>query len=190
MKYWEILILCLALSLDVFAAAVCEGAVLGRIRPGRLAVMSLIFCAVQTAMLELGRGLARFPRLVNLYARSITVWRALAAAIFLALAVYFIVRAVRRRDIEERRSEIQYRHIALTAVLTGVDALLVGIGSGFLDAFWASSLITLFLITGVCAVLGVSMGYHYGYRQKTVAYWIGGALFLAAGADVFAQYLF
>lgn len=190
MKYWEILIVCLGLSLDVFAVAVCEGAVLGKIRPGRLAVMSLIFCAVQTAMLELGRGLARFPRLAAAYSQSEKGWRSLAAAIFLALAVYFIVRAIRRKDIFEHRSEIHFRHVTATAILTGIDALLAGVSSGFLDAFWASTLLTLFIITAVCVVAGVTMGYHYGYKQKTIAYWIGGALFLAAGVDVFAQYLF
>ena len=190
MRYWEILIVCLGLSLDVFAVAVCEGAVLGKIRPGRLAVMSLIFCAVQTGMMELGRLLARFPRLVNAYSQAEKSWRSLAAAIFLILAVYFIVKAIRRKDIFEHRSEINLKQVTLTAVLTGLDALLVGIGSGFLDAFWASSLLTLFGVTAVCVGGGVARGYYYGYRQKTAAYWIGGALFLAAGIDVFAKYLF
>ena len=190
MKYWEILIFCLGLSLDVFAVAVCQGAVLGKIRPGRLSVMCLIFCAAQTAALELGRLLARFPRLASAYTHSERVWRAIAAMIFFLLAAYLIVKAVRNRDIFEHRSEMNYKSVFFTALLTSLDALLVGISSGFLDAFWASSLLTLFGITAVCVVLGVTMGYHFGYRQKGVAYWIGGALFIAAGVDVFAQYLF
>ena len=190
MKYWEILIFCLGLSLDVFAVAVCQGAVLGKIRPGRLTVTCLIFCAMQTAALELGRLLSRFPRLASAYSQSESVWRSLSAMIFFALAVYLIVKAIRNRAVFEHRSELNYRKIFFTAVLTSLDALLVGVSSGFLDAFWASSLLTLFGITAVCVVLGVTMGYHFGYRQKSVAYWIGGALFLAAGVDVFAHYLF
>ena len=190
MRFWEILLFCLALSLDVFAASVCVGAVLGKIRPGRLAVMSLIFCAFQTGMLALGQLLAKFPRFSSAYSQWDPLCRGLAALIFLALAVYFVVRALQHRDIFEHVSEINYKSITITAVITGLDALLVGIGAGFLDAFRVSSLVTLFFITAVCAVAGVTMGYHFGYRQKTVAYWIGGALFLAAGVDVFAQYLF
>ena len=31
MRYWEILVFCLGISLDVFGAAVCQGAVLGEL---------------------------------------------------------------------------------------------------------------------------------------------------------------
>ncbi|MBQ3277388.1 MAG: manganese efflux pump [Oscillospiraceae bacterium] len=190
MRYWEILLFCLGLSLDVFAVAVCHGAVLGKIRPGRLCIACLIFCAAQTAALELGRLLARFPRLAAAYSQHETLWHTLAAGIFFLLAAYLAVKAVRRREVFEHRSELLYKNVLLTAGITSLDALLVGISSGFLNAFWASSLATLFVVTGVCAALGVAMGYFFGYRQKTAAYWIGGALFLAAGVDVFARYLF
>ena len=39
-------------------------------------------------------------------------------------------------------------------------------------------------MTALCALGGVSVGYHFGYSQKNTAYWIGGALFLVTGVDV------
>ena len=47
MRYWEILVFCLGISLDVFGAAVCQGAVLGELRRRRIAAYCLIFCAAQ-----------------------------------------------------------------------------------------------------------------------------------------------
>ena len=43
MRYWEILVFCLGISLDVFGAAVCQGAVLGELRRRRIAAYCLIF---------------------------------------------------------------------------------------------------------------------------------------------------
>ena len=42
MLYWEILLVCLGLSLDVFAVAICQGALLGRIKKGPLTAMGSI----------------------------------------------------------------------------------------------------------------------------------------------------
>lgn len=54
MRYWEILVFCLGISLDVFGAAVCQGAVLGELRRRRIALYCLIFCAAQVAAMEIG----------------------------------------------------------------------------------------------------------------------------------------
>lgn len=189
MAFWEILIVCIGLSLDVFAVAVCEGALLGRVKTGRLIVMSLIFCAWQVAALELGRLVSLIPGLDGVYTVTFRMWRTLAAIIFFALAAYLIYKAVKHEAVFEHRSEINYRDIVTVAALTSIDALFVGIGSGFLNAKWLSSGLTLFAVTAVCVILGVFTGYHFGYEQKTKAYWCGGVLFIAAGIDVIIRYL-
>ena len=65
MRYWEILVFCLGISLDVFGAAVCQGAVLGELRRRRIAAYCLIFCAAQVAAMELGRLLGMLPRFAS-----------------------------------------------------------------------------------------------------------------------------
>ena len=189
MQYWEILILCIGLSLDVFAVAVCEGALLERIKLGRVLVMSAIFCLWQVGALALGRALARFPRLADAYVHTSHVWRGIAAAILFLLAGYLIYRALRRKPLYEHRSELSYRRVLLTAIITSVDALLVGFSSGFLYAYWLFCCLTLLGVTVLCVILGVLTGYHFGYEQKTKAYWCGGVLFLAAAVDVLARHL-
>lgn len=67
MRYWEILVFCLGISLDVFGAAVCQGAVLGELRRRRIALYCLIFCAAQVAAMEIGRLLGMLPRFASYY---------------------------------------------------------------------------------------------------------------------------
>ena len=189
MKYWEILLFCLGISLDVFGAAVCQGAVLGELRRGRIAKYCLVFCVAQTAAMELGRLLGSLPRFASYYTVAQGVWRLLAALIFLALGAYLIVKAARRKAVFEHRSELRMKKVIGTALITSLDSLLAGISSRFLDAHWLSCLATLFGVTALCAFGGISVGYHFGYKQKNTAYWIGGALFLFTGADVLIRSL-
>jgi putative Mn2+ efflux pump MntP len=189
MLYWEILLVCLGLSLDVYAVSVCQGALLGCIKKGRLAVMGIIFCVMQVTALELGQHLSALPSLWKLYDATLTAWHVLSALIYFALAVYLLIKAIRHQPIFERRSEIRYRRIFSLAALTSIDALLVGFSSGLLDAYWLSSGITLFVITALCVIAGVFTGYHFGYEPKNKAYWGGGALFVAAGVIILLRHL-
>jgi len=189
MLYWEVLLVCIGLSLDVFAVAVCQGALLGHIKKGRLTVMGVIFCIMQVAGLELGQQLSALPSLWNLYDAMLMIWRTISALIYFALSAYLLFKAIRHQPIVERRSEIRYRRILGLAALTSIDALLAGFSSGLLNTYWLSSGLTLFLITGLGVVTGVITGYYFGYEPKTKAYWGGGLLFLAIGITTLIRYL-
>ena len=97
MRYWEILVFCLGISLDVFGAAVCQGAVLGELRRRRIAAYCLIFCAAQVAAMEIGRLLGMLPRFASYYTVAQGLWHILGALIFFVLGVYLIVKAVRKK---------------------------------------------------------------------------------------------
>lgn len=181
MQFWEIILVCVGLSLDVYAVAVCQGALLGRIKTGRLLVMGITFCVMQVGAMEIGQQLSALPSLSRYYDTTFRVWKLLSALIFFALAAYLIYKAIRHQPIFEHRSEIRYRRVFGLAALTSIDALLVGFSSGLLNAYWLTSGITLFVVTGLCVVAGVFTGYHFGYEPKTTAYWGGGLLFLIAG---------
>ena len=186
MEFWEVIICCVGLSLDVMAMCVCEGALLRQVHRGRLSLMCLIFCLWQVGALELGRLISRLSRLG---VAAVGFWRILAVVILFGLAVLYIFRALRRRAVYEHRSEISFKRVLLGAVITSIDALFVGASTGFLETRWLFSFVTLFIVTGVCGALGVFIGYHFGYEQKTKAYWCGGALFIAAGFVVLFRHL-
>ena len=189
MLYWEILLVCLGLSLDVFAVAICQGALLGRIKKGPLTAMGSIFCVMQVGALELGQQLSTLPSLWKFYDTTLTAWQLLSALIYFALGCYLIIKAIRRQPIVERRSEIRFSRIFGLAALTAIDALLVGFSSGLLNAYWLTSGITLLVVTALFVIGGVFTGYHFGYEPKTKAYWGGGALFLATGIITLIRHL-
>ena len=189
MQYWEILVFCVGISLDVFGAAVCQGAVLGELKGGRIAKFCLIYCAAQVAAMELGRLVGTLPRFAPYYTVAVGIWKILAALIFFALGVFLLYKAIRKKAVFEHRSEIRYKNVLGTAVLTSLDSLLAGVCSRFLDAFWLPCLATLFGVTALCTVGGIATGYHFGYSQKNVAYGIGGVLFLITAADVIIRFL-
>ena len=184
MEYAVILFFCLGISLDVFGATVCQGSMLASLERGRIAVLCLIYSVVQVAAMEIGRLLGTLPRFASYYTVSQGLWTFLAALIFFALGVYLVVKAIRRKDIFEYRSEIRFKKVLGAAVLTSIDSLFSGIGARFLDTSWVSCLLTLFGVTALCAFGGISIGYHFGYTQKNTAYWIGGVLFIITGAAV------
>ena len=124
------------------------------------------------------------PRFASYYTVSQGLWRLFGALIFFALGVYLIVKAIRKKAVFEHRSEITYKKVMGTALITSLDSLLAGISSRFLDAYWLSCLATLFGVTALCAFFGVSVGYHFGYSQKNTTYGIGGALFFLTGVVV------
>lgn len=186
MEFWEVLVCCAGLSLDVMAMCVCEGSLLRQVHGGRLTVMCLIFCLWQVGALELGRLISRLSRLG---AQSVPFWRILAVIILFGLAALYILKALRRRAVFEHCSEISYKRVLLGAVITSIDALFVGASTGFLETRWLFSFVTLFVVTAICGALGVFIGFHFGYEQKTKAYWCGGVLFLAAGFDVLFRHL-
>lgn len=90
MRYWEILVFCLGISLDVFGAAVCQGTVLGELRRRRIALYCLIFCAAQVAAMEIGRLLGMLPRFASYYTVAQGLWHILGALIFFVLGVCLI----------------------------------------------------------------------------------------------------
>ena len=116
MRYWEILVFCLGISLDVFGAAVCQGAVLGELRRRRIALYCLIFCAAQGAAMEIGRLLGMLPRFVSFYTVALGLWHILGALFFFVLGVYLIVKAVRKKAVFEHRTEYLLTFVYITPV--------------------------------------------------------------------------
>jgi len=187
MSFGEILIVCFGLSLDVFAVTACEGAMLARVRTGRLIVKCLVFSLLQVIAFGLGRLLSVLPQPDG--AATLGIWKAVSAGIFLALGALLVCKALKNKIIFEHRSEVRFKEVVTAGALVSIDAFFAGVGLGLLNARWLLTGATLFVVSALCAVGGILTGYHFGYEQKTKAYWVGGALLFAAGVDVIAQAL-
>lgn len=184
MSLLEIALVAVGLSLDVFAAAVCEGAMLAKIEKKKLLIMGLIFCLWQLIAVTAGSAVTLIPVFRSSSGSIRYTWKYMSATIFLALAVYMLVRAFRHRYIFEQRQELNYKNICLLALITSLDAFFAGIGLGFLSADLLLVTVDLLIATIVLAVAGTYTGYRLGYEQRNKAYGIGGIILAAAGMEI------
>lgn len=115
----------------------------------------------------------------------------LPVLIFFGLGIYMIWKALKNKFIHERREEdLLLRDIFILAVITSIDALLVGIGLAFLKINLFDSMLSIILINFLSVIFGVYTGYYYGYEQKTKAYTIGGIMLVSIGMRVLLNTLF
>ena len=116
----------------------------------------------------------------------------LSVLIFIGLGIYMICKARNNKQIFERRNdEINWKRLRKLAVLTSVDAYFAGMGIGFWSVEILEQGMVLLPVTIIQCFLGVEVGYRLGCEYNCKAYWIGGILFLIAGADmVVTHFLF
>ena len=85
---------------------------------------------------------------------------------------------------ERRNDEKNWKRLRKLAVLTSVDAYFAGMGIGFWSVEILEQGMVLLPVTIIQCFLGVEVGYRLGCEYNCKAYWIGGILFLIAGADM------
>lgn len=190
MRSWEMLILAAGLSLDVLAVSLCNGALLLRPKKRHMLGTTGVFCGVQFLALLLGR-LAAIMTVTDWHGNEwFRGWKTLTVVIIFLLAAHMLVRGVRHKDIFEHCVEkISYKVIAVQALITSVDALLLAFGCHIFGAQLAIFIMLCPIITAVAVVAGTYMGYLTGYEGKNKAYFLGGALFIAGGLELIFRYL-
>lgn len=186
----ELLIVSVGLSIDVFVAAAYMGAGFSKIKWKNLVLLSVLFGGVQLGVLVLGNLVTLLPLLsITRTQNAADRWEGLTVLIFAALGVYMIIKGIKKKKVLERRKdEVEWKKTALLALVTSVDAFFAGMGLGFLDTAMIEESLILFPVTILEAIVGIFAGYRLGLKENSRAYWIGGALLLLASFDVILHY--
>ena len=183
----ELLIVSVGLSIDVFVAAAYMGAGFSKIRWKNLVLLSVLFGGIQLGVLVLGNLITLLS--ITRTKTAADRWEGLTVLIFAALGIYMILKGIRKKKVLERRKdEIEWKKTTLLALVTSVDAFFVGMGLGFLDTAMIEESLVLFPVTVLEAVIGIFAGYRLGLKENRRAYWVGGALLLLASFDVILHY--
>lgn len=191
MNWIEMLIVTIGLSLDIFAAVECQGALVAQVRKRHLVLICALLSLWQMAALYLGSFIAELLCRYDLRDDSLVTGRILASAILICLGVRLIRKAWKNDGVEERRAENLGIQIFLRmAAVVSIYTLLTGIAFGFLDCDVLLMLLMIVIFTVVVVVLGMYTGYRFGFEQKTKAYIAGGILLIAGGIDVVVRYVF
>lgn len=185
MSWIEIILIGAGLPLDVFAYALCRGAVVGEIDKKSLVILGGGFTLWNLISLTAGNFVAKIPVVSKNAEYAANDWKYISVAIFLGLGIYLIIKAARGKEIEERKAErLESRQFAMWMAITSLDVFIAGIGFGFLDTVFFKTFIVILLITPVSVIAGLYAGWWAGCqaRKKIVA--VGGCLLLIGGIEL------
>lgn len=185
----EVLLISIGLSFDVFVVHICVGAGFSKRHGKETFFSSILFGGVQLLALILGNVIADLLKPDQKMNEKITTaasgWELLSVLIFVGLGIYMICKARNNKQIFERRNdEINWKRMRKLAALTSVDALFAGMGIGFWSVEILEQGAVLLPVTIIQSFFGIEVGYKLGCEYNRRAYWIGGILFLIAGADM------
>ena len=101
MILFEILMISIGLSLDVFAYALYKGAMKPEIRKSALIKISCVFTVWQMASLLLGNMITNIPLLKASAEKAAAHWKYISVLIFACLGMYMILKGKRPQTIIE-----------------------------------------------------------------------------------------
>lgn len=190
MNAMENLLIIAGISLDIFAAMECQGALVAKVDKKQLGVFCFLWAVWQMAALSVGSYLAKLLYQNELAHDERFVGLVIAAVIFFALGLRQIVKAIRNERIHERREEdLGFHKLLRMAAVTGIYTLLTGIAFGFLGTNLSLMLFMVLCLTVAVVIAGVYTGYHLGFVHKTKAYICGAVLLWIAGIDVIVGHI-
>ncbi len=190
MSWWEEILIICGISLDIFGAMTCQGALVARIEKRRLALLCGIVAAWQLAALLLGYLVA--ARLAGRVesGREVFLGRVIAAAIFFCLGIRLLLKAWKNERIVEKREEHPgWKRFFVMAAGTSVYTLLAGVAFGFLGIHVAAVTLMVICVSILVVALGMYTGYRLGFEYKLKAYVAGAVLLGLAGVDVIVRYI-
>lgn len=183
MRFWELLLLAVGLSMDAFAVSVCKGLAMKQLTWKNILIPGLWFGGFQGLMPLLGWLLgSRFTT----YITSVDHW---IAFFLLGILGVNMLREARSGQDEEADASLGFRTMLAMAVATSIDALAVGITFAFLavNILWAVSFIA--LVTFVLSGVGVKIGSVFGTRFKAKAEALGGCILILLGVKILLEHL-
>lgn len=191
MNWIENLLIIAGISLELFAAMACHGAMVAKIEKKSLTRMSLLVSLWQFTALYIGNFLSYFLiREDGVAENEKFIGSVIATLIFLGMGIRLGEKAVRNESIYEHREDgIRMKKFFRTAAAASVYTLLAGIAFGFFRTnLWI--MLACILVCSVAAVVaGTYTGYHFGFEQKRKAYGIGALFLFCAGLDVIVRHI-
>lgn len=192
MGLWQLIVISTGLSLDVFAYCLYKGAMISAFHKLDNLKMIALFTGFQTGMMIAGSALTQIKILPESYQSAGRIWTLLAAIAFFSIGIHMIVKAVRKRKnriVEKKQDDYNYRIILFWAFLTSIDALIAGIGCGFMGMQFVLTALVITLITAASGTVGLICGYRLGCGPMNKFVAVGGCLVLVGGVDLLIHYL-
>ena len=188
MSWIENLLIIAGVSLDLFAAMECQGSLVRKVNKRHLSLICLILAVWQLAALFVGHFLSNLILEKRDIPDNFFMGEIIAIVIFVGLGVRLVFKAIKNERIHEHlEKELGYRRFIRMANATSVYTLLAGLAFGFFGTNLVMILVMIGLITIAVIVAGMYTGYHFGFENKRVVYYIGAGFLIIAGADLIVR---
>ena len=168
MNWIETLMIVCGLSMDVFASVECQGAMVAKIRTKQLVLVALLVSVWQVIALYLGNLGAGLLCKYDIKESQVILGEVISVAVFLCLGIRLLIKAWKNDRIDERREDnLGVRKFVRICAVTSFYTFLTGAAFGFLGTSLLSLMLVGIILTVVCVVGGVYVGYHFGYDLQT-----------------------
>ena len=188
MTFIELFLIGVGLSMDAFAAAICQGLFMTRIKWGHALTVGLYFGGFQALMPFIGWMLgSQFADRIQKYDHWI-------AFILLVLIGGNMIREALSGDEEDAAQaetdlRLDHKKLFLMAIATSIDALAIGVTFAFLETAILPAIGIIGCTTFCISVAGVAVGCWFGARYKKRAEITGGAILVLLGVKILLEHL-
>ena len=184
MEFWEILVLCIGLSMDAFAVSICKGLSVPKLQAKHCLICGVYFGGFQALMPLIGWALGiRFQSMIT----NIDHW---IAFVLLAVIGANMIQESFSKEEECPDASFGFKTMLTLAVATSIDALAVGVTFAFLNVSIVPAVLLIGATTFVCSAVGVKIGNVFGNRFQSKAEFLGGLVLIAIGLKILIEHLF
>lgn len=183
MSLFSILILALGLSMDAFAASICQGLQIKETNLKHTLSIGLCFGIFQGIMPVLGFFLA------SSFADSIKAIDHWVAFILLFIIGFQMIRESRDASCEISKG-LSLKNLLSLGVATSIDAMAVGVSFAFLDVNILNASLIIGTTTFILSSIAFKIGNKLGMRSKQISELIGGLILIFLGFKILIEHLF
>ena len=185
MKFIELLLIAIGLSMDAFSVSICKGLTTKKFSWRMALVCGLWFGGFQVLMPIIGYFLgAQFQEMIEAYDHWI------AFGLLFLIGANMIREAIWGKEEESKENgALDFKTMLFLAIATSIDALAVGVSFACIQVKLWSSVLVIGLTTFVFSVLGVKIGNVFGSKYEKSAGIIGGIILILSGLKILLEHL-
>lgn len=186
MSFFELLLVGVGLSMDAFAAAICRGLCVERLRMADSLKVGLYFGGFQALMPLIGYFAGVY------FAEAVERWDHWIAFVLLAFIGGKMIWESRQKEDcaqESCDASLSPGKMLPLAVATSIDALAVGISFAFLRVNITEAVLVIGGATLLISAAGVWIGHAFGAKYKASAELAGGIILILIGGKILLEHL-
>ncbi len=184
MRFSELFLLAIGLSMDAFAVSICKGLATGTVRNRHMLSAGLWFGGFQALMPLLGYLLGTT---FESYITAIDHWVAFALLAFIGGNM---IKEAFSKEETQADGSFSPKTMLPMALATSIDALAVGITFALLpNVNIAAAVSFIGVTTFLLSALGIRMGGKFGSRSRAKAQMAGGLILILLGLKILLEHL-